>query len=156
MNELVAVYGTLMTGMPAHPNRPDLTGLLELVDDCVLHGRLYSVGRYPALVHGAEPVRAQLMRTTAPDALDVLDRWEHYHPRDPARSMYRRVRLPAFEPKGLTAWVYLWNLPTDQLLSVRPADWRRWMDTSGMVRGKNVPKLTCPYCGQPDSEPAAA
>ena len=123
MEEMLALYGTLLSGLPARPNRPDLTPYVELVRECLIPGSLYDVGPYPALVSGDGVVRGELWRTTSEDALAVIDRWEGYEAAAEDQAPYVRRRTRLVEP-DLDAWVYVWNRPLDGLVAIPGRDWR--------------------------------
>ena len=123
MSELIVLYGTLMSGLPARPGAPDLSSHLRLVSACVVEGVLYDAGAYPGLVPGGDRVSAELWRCVSPKALEILDEWENYHPDRPGQSEYVRRPISLLEPGG-QAWVYHWNLPTDTLRPIEGGDWR--------------------------------
>jgi gamma-glutamylcyclotransferase (GGCT)/AIG2-like uncharacterized protein YtfP len=123
MDELVAFYGTLMSGSPPRPQRPDLTAHLRLLSDCLIPGALIDLGPYPALLEGDGVVRGELWRTTSAGALAVLDSWEGYDSSDEPASEYMRRRISLVEPK-VCAWVYLWNHPADGASAIANGDWR--------------------------------
>lgn len=124
MDELLAFYGTLLSGLPARPGRPDLASHLELVQACVIPGRLYDVGPYPALVAGEGTVRGELWRTTTPDALGIVDAWEGYEAAVEDQAPYVRRRTRLVDP-DVEAWTYVWNRPLDGLVPIADGDWRR-------------------------------
>ena len=120
--ELVAFYGTLMTGMGYLPGHPEPG---EMVGPCRLAGRLYDVGRYPALVPGPGVVVGELWRVDAA-ALVTLDAWEEYEPADEARSVFVRRRVELVDPPSTAAWTYVWNRPVAALALIPGGDWRAY------------------------------
>jgi len=121
---LLAFYGTLMSGLPPRPGRPALEGRVVPLAPCLLPGRLWDVGPYPALTAGEEPVRGELVRTAAPDALAVLDAWEGVEAtREGLPPLYRRERVRLLDPP-LDAWVYRWAGSTEGLAALPGGDWR--------------------------------
>jgi len=129
MEELLAFYGTLLSGLPARPNFPELAPHVELVRACLIPGSLYDVGPYPALVPGDGVVRGELWRTVSEDALDVVDRWEGYEAAVEEQAPYVRRRTRLIDP-DLDAWVYVWNRPLDGLVPIRGGDWRAHVDAN--------------------------
>jgi gamma-glutamylcyclotransferase (GGCT)/AIG2-like uncharacterized protein YtfP len=123
MDELVAFYGTLMSGLPSRPERPDLRPHVRVVSDCLIPGALFDVGPYPALLEGDGVVRGELWRTTSAEALGVLDAWEGYASADEPGSEYLRRWVLLVEPK-LSAWVYVWNRAADGAHAIAEGDWR--------------------------------
>jgi gamma-glutamylcyclotransferase (GGCT)/AIG2-like uncharacterized protein YtfP len=129
MEDVLAFYGTLLSGLPARPNRPNLTPYVELVRECLIPGSLYDVGPYPALVPGDGVVRGELWRTTSEDALAVIDHWEGYEAALEDQAPYVRRRTRLIEP-DLDAWVYVWNRPLDGLVAIPGGDWRAHFDAN--------------------------
>lgn len=93
--EWLFVYGTLKSG----------GGMERLMSGCVrtgsatLHGSLYDVGRFPALVlDGAGPVSGELWRCP-PETLRELDSYEGVHD-----GLFRRVRAFA---GAVECWTYV-------------------------------------------------
>src|SRR4051794_8524480 len=73
MGELLAVYGTLMSGQ-SYAGRPDVETLMRPVGPCRLRGRLYSEGDYPWLVAGDEgEVAGELYEVLEPATFELLD-----------------------------------------------------------------------------------
>ena len=112
-----------MSGLTARPGAPELDTHIELLEDCLLTGRLYDYGPYPCLVPGDGLVRGELWRVVSDEALEILDAWEEYDPRSPGSSVYRRRRARLLEPQG-QAWVYYWNRSTSGLRLIDGGDWR--------------------------------
>lgn len=115
INELVAFYGTLMSGIPARPGCPDFAPHVRLVSECLIPGRLLDLGAYPALVPGSGVVRGELWRITSADALAVVDAWEG--------AEYVRREVDLVEPE-VRAWAYAWNRSPAGLTAISGGDWR--------------------------------
>lgn len=136
MSELIALYGTLMSGLPPRPGAPDLSGHIQLIGACHLNGLLYDRGPYPCLVAGGGRVRGELWRILTDDALAILDRWEDYDPQSPADSEYVRRRVRLAQPP-LEAWVYHYNRSTEGLRQIAGGDWRE--HSGGRTVGERRP-----------------
>lgn len=130
MEELLAAYGTLMSGQ-AYEGRPDVERLLAPRGPCRIPGRLFSDGDYPWLVQGGGEVSGELYAVLDPgSAFPVLDAYEDEgrHTLDgTGRYVRRRTRL--LEP-DVEAWVYVWDgPPRGEPLDV--GDWRTFVSLRG-------------------------
>jgi gamma-glutamylcyclotransferase (GGCT)/AIG2-like uncharacterized protein YtfP len=130
VTDLLALYGTLMSGLEPRPGAPELSGHIERVGECLLRGALYDAGFYPGLVDAPGAVRGELWRCLAPTALELLDGWEDYYPDALSESMYVRRRVKLIAPQ-CDAWVYYWNLSTSGLQPIASGDWREHLSTPG-------------------------
>lgn len=123
MTELLAVYGTLMTGL-ALPQQPEgVEAALRLRGACRIPGRLYDLRLgYPALTAEEGSVTGELYEVLDPAVLATLDAYE------PPPYERRRVRL--LEP-DVDAWVYVYagKLPADD--AIDEADWRAFVAIRG-------------------------
>lgn len=119
--ELLFFYGTLMRPYPTL-GRLGVEHLLAFQGWDTVPGRLYNLGRYPALAPGRGAVRGQVFALSDPAALAVLDRFEDCRPADPANSEYLRQRLP-LSGRPASAWVYVFNRPTTDLALIPDGDW---------------------------------
>jgi len=119
--ELIFFYGTLMLPYPTL-ERLGVERMLAYQGWDAVAGRLYSLGRYPALTLGPGSVRGQVFQMLDPAALAVLDRFEDYRPDDPNGSEYMRKLLP-LTGREASAWVYVFNRPTDGLPPLAGGDW---------------------------------
>jgi gamma-glutamylcyclotransferase (GGCT)/AIG2-like uncharacterized protein YtfP len=122
--ELLAVYGTLLSGLPPRSGRPDLTSLLRLVGPCRIPGQLCDCGPYPGLLDRPGIVVGECWQIIAAETLAVLDRWEDYQPNDEARSEYLRCQLRLIDPP-ITAWVYRYNRQPKTIIP--SGDWRQYI-----------------------------
>lgn len=134
--EYVFLYGTLLSGLPAPAQRPDLRGRLVWVGARAVHGRLCDAGAYPALVAGTDLVQGELWRLCDAGALALLDDWEEYRPGRPADSLY--VRTTIHTTRGERAWCYRWNGPRD-LPVITSHSWRAWVLAREAARRDIVP-----------------
>jgi gamma-glutamylcyclotransferase (GGCT)/AIG2-like uncharacterized protein YtfP len=123
VDELVAFYGTLLSGLPPRPERPDLTGHLRFLSGCVIPGLLFDLGACPGLRLGGGRVVGELWCTTSTDAIRMLDAWEVYDSADELGSEYVRRKVRLLDPE-VTAWVYVWNRSPDGRPRITDGDWR--------------------------------
>jgi gamma-glutamylcyclotransferase (GGCT)/AIG2-like uncharacterized protein YtfP len=114
MNAHLFVYGSLLARL-CHPMGTRLRGEARLVGAATIQGRLYSLGRYPALIEsedGAYPVHGEVYVLADPaSSLAWLDRYEGIVPGKPGESPYGREERPVRLATGtsLIAWVYLFR-----------------------------------------------
>jgi gamma-glutamylcyclotransferase (GGCT)/AIG2-like uncharacterized protein YtfP len=112
------VYGTLMstaTGALGKGMRERLQREAQRVGPATIRGRLYDLGRYPALVDSDDPaelVYGEVFALNAPRTLLAwLDRYEGIVPGQHGHNEYERVERPVRLDSGqeITAWVYLYR-----------------------------------------------
>ena len=130
MAELLAVYGTLMSGQQ-YDGRPDVETLMRSVGPCLLPGRLYSEGDYPWLVAGDEgEVAGELFEVLDPASFDVLDAYEgEGRHTTGGTGQYARRRMRLLEP-DVEAWVYVWEgRPRGEPIDA--GDWRTFLSLRG-------------------------
>jgi gamma-glutamylcyclotransferase (GGCT)/AIG2-like uncharacterized protein YtfP len=127
--ELLAVYGTLMSGQ-SYEGRPDVETLLRPVGPCRIPGVLYSEGDYPWLVEAEGEVRGELYEVPDATTLDLIDDYENEDRHtDEGAGCYERRRIRLLEP-DVEAWVYVWEgPPRGELLDAE--DWRAWLTLRG-------------------------
>jgi gamma-glutamylcyclotransferase (GGCT)/AIG2-like uncharacterized protein YtfP len=121
--DLFVFYGTLMTGLPARPERPAFEEHMELVGLCRLRALLYDAGPFPCLVEGDGTVLGELWRAQDERAIELLDEWEEYQADKEANSLYLRRLVPLSQPAA-PAWAYFWNGSQANLTLVPSGDWR--------------------------------
>ena len=130
MAELLAVYGTLMTGQ-AYEGRPDVERLMRSLGPCRIAGALFSTGEYPWLVEGEGEVLGELYEVHDPaEAFPILDAYESEgrHTADGAGT-YERRRVRLVEPE-VEAWVYMWvGEPYGE--AIDDGDWRSFLALRG-------------------------
>jgi gamma-glutamylcyclotransferase (GGCT)/AIG2-like uncharacterized protein YtfP len=126
MAELLAVYGTLMSGQ-SYAGRPDVESLLTPLGPCRIPGRLFSEGDYPWLVVGEGEVAGELYEVAERATLELLDAYENDDEEGPGR--YERRMLALLEPT-VDAWVYVWDGPP-RGEPLDAADWRTWLALRG-------------------------
>jgi gamma-glutamylcyclotransferase (GGCT)/AIG2-like uncharacterized protein YtfP len=131
----LVVYGSLMRDLPSATGErdPDLLdrlgvgAFLRRVGPCRVGGVLFDLGAYPALrrsPHDAGSVCGELYTILDPAVLAVLDDFEGYDPRNASGSDSLRERVELLEPRGLDAWVYVYNRATDPISRIASGDWR--------------------------------
>lgn len=130
MGELLAVYGTLMSGQ-RYEGRPDVETLLRPVGPCRIPGVLYSDGDYPWLVDAAGEVAGELYEVDEPDRVfAVLDAYENEgRHTGGGQGRYARRRRRLLEPP-VEAWVYLWE-GAERGEPISDGDWRTWLALRG-------------------------
>lgn len=126
MSTLLFVYGTLRR-RPRGPHHP-LLRRSRYAGIAWVRGRLYDLGRYPALVHDAtahERVRGELYVVPSTDEeWRRLDAYEECTDGDP-RAEYRRERIEVQRHGGaaVTAWCYVYNRSIRGYRRIMPADY---------------------------------
>jgi gamma-glutamylcyclotransferase (GGCT)/AIG2-like uncharacterized protein YtfP len=126
------VYGTLMTAAAnvklGRSMRARLQREGERLGAATIEGRLYDLGRYPALVPAqaaGELVHGEVFRLADPAAsLRWLDAYENVAPDDDDREydrVLREVRLAGGE--AITAWVYIYRGPAAGARHIPEGQW---------------------------------
>jgi gamma-glutamylcyclotransferase (GGCT)/AIG2-like uncharacterized protein YtfP len=130
MAELLAVYGTLMSGQD-YEGRPPVEELMRPVGPCRIPGRLYTEGDYPWLQRGDGVVLGELWEVLEPDvAFPILDAYEDEgRHAEHGEGSYARVRMRLLEP-DVEAWVYVWE-GTTRGEPLDEGDWRTWLALRG-------------------------
>jgi gamma-glutamylcyclotransferase (GGCT)/AIG2-like uncharacterized protein YtfP len=130
MPELLAVYGTLMSGQE-YEGRPDVETLMRPMGPCRLPGRLYSEGDYPWLVAEDEgEVAGELYEVLDPATFEILDAYEGEGRHTVGGTgNYVRKRIRLLEPDR-EAWVYAWEgRPRGE--PIDDGDWRTFLALRG-------------------------
>ncbi len=118
MSELLFVYGTLRPGhAPARVAGWVATFIPQ--GAATVRGRLYDLGAYPGVVldEEADTVHGELFSLPDdPELLSRLDAYEDYRPREPAESLFLRVRTIATSQDGTSheCWIYVYNRTVPQ------------------------------------------
>jgi gamma-glutamylcyclotransferase (GGCT)/AIG2-like uncharacterized protein YtfP len=129
MLDTLFVYGTLMrtTDGAMHPL---LLGRAEFLGSASIAGKLYLVHDYPGaiIIEGDQPrIHGEVYHLfDAEKLLPMLDEYEECAPNFPSPHEYQRLRRPIarFDGQNLKAWVYQYNLATQQLKQIRSGDYR--------------------------------
>jgi gamma-glutamylcyclotransferase (GGCT)/AIG2-like uncharacterized protein YtfP len=121
------VYGTLRRGTDSEmyhlPARH-----ADFVGDATYQGKLYKIDYYPGVVASEDPsdvVHGEVYRLREPDlVLSRLDQYEECGPGFPEPTEYTREIQPVRLRSGetISAWLYLYNRPTDNLELVSSGD----------------------------------
>jgi gamma-glutamylcyclotransferase (GGCT)/AIG2-like uncharacterized protein YtfP len=128
MLEHLFVYGTLMSGA-GHPMGARLGREGRLVGPALIVGRLFDLGRYPALVETGPDdghVHGEVYALSNPaEAFRWLDRYEGIVPGREAQSDYTRVERTAQLDAGgaITTWVYLYRAPLEGAAVIESGRW---------------------------------
>lgn len=130
----LVVYGSLMRGIPSADGAAgdllDRLGVgagLRRIGTCRVPGVLYDLGPYPALRAARrddEVVCGELHAVLDPGIFAVLDAFEGFDPEDPSGSDYLRERIWLLEPRGVSAWIYVYNRQPDADRRIASGDWR--------------------------------
>jgi gamma-glutamylcyclotransferase (GGCT)/AIG2-like uncharacterized protein YtfP len=129
MAELLAVYGTLMSGQ-SYAGRPDVENLMRSLGPCRIAGGLYSEGDYPWLVVGDGEVAGELYEVPDPATFDLLDAYENEgRHTEHGAGRYERRRVRLIEP-DVEAWVYVWDGP-ERGTPLDDGDWRTFLALRG-------------------------
>jgi gamma-glutamylcyclotransferase (GGCT)/AIG2-like uncharacterized protein YtfP len=132
MDRHLFVYGTLMTAAEGaglgKPQRARLQREGVSLGAATIQGRLYDLGRYPALVasdRAADQAHGEVFRLTNPiSSFRWLDVYENVVPGSPANEYERVVRPVRCSSGGdIRAWVYLYIA---DLGTRRPVTGGRW------------------------------
>ena len=121
MSERIAFYGSLLRSFGVQ-RRLGISSRLRLIGPCLLSGRLFDLGPYPACLPGGGRVRGELYELLDAELIALLDRFEGFDPSRPRHSLYLRRRLRLIEPAGL-AWAYVYNRSVEGLPLVGSGCW---------------------------------
>jgi gamma-glutamylcyclotransferase (GGCT)/AIG2-like uncharacterized protein YtfP len=118
------VYGTLRPDAD-HPMARFLAARSRPLGPATVAGRLYDLGRYPALTEGGERVHGWLCELLDADAtLPALDRYEGVATEGTA-GLFERTRAPVTLATGevVEAFVYFYRGPVSDQQRVPGGDW---------------------------------
>ncbi|UFJ39669.1 gamma-glutamylcyclotransferase [Brevibacillus humidisoli] len=121
------VYGTLRIGGESHSI---VAPYVITTKRYQLHGRLYRVGSYPALVW--DPAEEGLVTgdllTVSTEALKPLDEWEDYVGPGHPDNEYERI----LHPEGF--FVYIWSQEKVDRLGLPRIDGGDWLHDTGQKK----------------------
>lgn len=129
---LLFVYGTLRR-KSVPPALRRLMQSCSYLGSATIQGKLYDVGRYPALVPSSGPqdlVRGELYKMPNPAlVLRKLDVYEGCGPASPAPHEYRRIIQPVATRDGTQtdAWVYVFEYPVAGLRRISSGDYLQYL-----------------------------
>lgn len=126
-NSYLFVYGTLRP-QSGHDMSLWLAQNAHYIGEARLKGTLYQVSYYPGLTSGEDWVVGDVY-ACAPDVWPMLDEFEGVSGQHPE---YERCLTPVLLASGqwLSAWVYWYLHPTDELVQITEGDWRRFLSRS--------------------------
>ena len=122
-DQLIALYGSLMRGIGPLESLGFAKGL-RFLGPCVVAGRLFDLGPYPALRPGPGRVRGELHALRDSRLLDELDEFEGTDSEHPAQSLYLRERIRLIDPPDVEAWCYIYAGTPDPTSRIEDGDWR--------------------------------
>ncbi len=117
----LAVYGTLKREFDL-PIMKKVESALSYEQECVIPGKIYDYGRYPALVLGEGKVHAELYKIHDESALKLLDEYEAVDNEHSEWPGFRRTRVTLIEPKIL-CWVYEYTGSLEGVSLVESGEW---------------------------------
>jgi gamma-glutamylcyclotransferase (GGCT)/AIG2-like uncharacterized protein YtfP len=133
VDELLFVYGTLRKETN-HAMSVFLANRSEFLGRGLVHGELYDFGPYPGLFvesDSSERVVGELYKLakqSAPDTLQLLDRYEKCGPDDQRPHQYTRVRVCVVQENGeeVDAWAYVLNRRPPEITRIAGGDYVAW------------------------------
>ncbi len=117
----IAFYGSLMRSFEKQ-KQLKIQHYLEFLSNCTIHGQLYDLGQYPALIHGNHRIQAELYEILDPKVLEVLDAFEGYNAQNIHKSYYVRDCVRLASP-NLDAYVYFYRGKIQNKPTVKDGDW---------------------------------
>lgn len=120
MPNYFASYGTFRLEARL-PETPTLRAFKHL-GPCLIPGRLYQMGGYPALKPGNGRVKGELIELPWQFDFAAFDHYEDYYPARPQACRYFRRRIRLIEP-AVEAWVYVYGWPVDPSTRIISGDW---------------------------------
>lgn len=130
----IFTYGTLMstcTGQQGRRERNLLARTAQNLGTAAIRGRLFEAGLCPAGIRDAGPsdrIQGEVWELSSEHqaVLAALDDYEGCGPLSPRPAPYRRTRIRPRLADGrrVTAWMYVWSLPTDTLTPVSDGRWQ--------------------------------
>lgn len=122
-DQYIAFYGTLMHEQHT-AIRKHLQDKLVFRGKCLIPGRIYNMGRYPALKLDGDrdTVHGELYEIIDPNPLALLDDYEAHDNYDPSLPGFSRHLIQLASPEQ-TAWVYEYDGPVKEDQLIKSEDW---------------------------------
>lgn len=133
MPNYFATYGTLRLD-GAMNDTPALRGARHL-GQCIIPGKMYQAGGYPALKHGSGRTTGDLIELPWLFDFTKFDTYEDYFPAKPWECRYLRRRIRLIKPK-VEAWVYFYVWPLDENTLVPSGCWLTALEAG--IRGRRL------------------
>ncbi len=131
MPNYFATYGTLRL-CGAMSGTPELRHARH-VGKCIIPGRLYQAGHYPALKWGEGRTVGDLIELPMLFNFTTFDVYEDYFPAKPWECRYLRRRVRLIDP-AVEAWVYYYVWPLDENTLVGSGCWLTHLDAGIRAR----------------------
>ncbi|WNR47133.1 gamma-glutamylcyclotransferase family protein [Paenibacillus roseipurpureus] len=124
----VFVYGTLLVG---ESNHGVVSPFMKHAEPGVIHGRLYDVGPYPALVRTEDnhQVVGEWLDVTE-EGLIAMDELEMYYGPGHPNNEYERVWVKDVHNQR-EGWVYCWRSPRG-LPEIQGSSWKAHRQSNGL------------------------
>jgi gamma-glutamylcyclotransferase (GGCT)/AIG2-like uncharacterized protein YtfP len=134
VSEHVFFYGTLMSPF-RRPGRQRVEAQLSFAGRGRIRAALFDLGIYPAAVPADDDsmVRGEVYEiSNAPAVLAALDDIEGFHPGEPDRSLYLRMRTDVVLEDGRVqpAWAYFYNAPLGQASRIASGDYLEHLNST--------------------------
>lgn len=120
MTRLMAFYGTLRRRGRVVA-KPGLRGCID-VGPCLIGGKLYDLGPFPALMEGDGMVKGELYALRTNHDFFRLDWFEDYFADNEPASVFLRRRVRLIAP-DVEAWIYFYNGSVARKARIRSGDW---------------------------------
>ncbi|MCW5713409.1 MAG: gamma-glutamylcyclotransferase [Bauldia sp.] len=118
---LLFLYGTLRRAGESY-EKLHLDTRLRFIMPCVVRGKLFDLGPYPAFLNGEGLVHGELFEPADATILSDLDAFEEFDPRDTTASLYLREPV-SLVGSPLEAYVYRYNRPVYGAAEIASGDW---------------------------------
>lgn len=126
-DEYLFVYGTLCKSA-LNSKHHYLLPEARFVDTAYLNAKLFLIEHYPAVIdseNASDIVRGELYKISEPATLFLrVDDYEACSDDYPEPREYKRVKRQVTTESGdkISAWIYLFNLPTEPFLQIHSGD----------------------------------
>lgn len=128
--EYIFVYGLLRKGFSS-PAREVLDDYTEFIGEATFQGKLYKIEWYPGVVPSENEenvVHGEVYKIIERE--EVLSRLDHYEgcsPSDPKPHTFVRKQMQVnLKDEEITAWIYLFDLPVDDMVQIRSGDYLKY------------------------------